>query len=351
MAAYLVVASALAARWLLGQWALNRLLRQARPAAPRVRRLFKAMAADTLGLLPRLRRRTHLRVARRLRAPVCFGLRRAAVLLPEPMDDAADAQLRWVFAHELTHLRRRDPWSSWGLGLAQAVYFFLPWFWWVKRSVRLCQEYVADAAAAKAGAAPDEYAEFLVSLARGSAPPLGATGLGSSSDLLRRVQMLLQSTTRVQGSWPRGRSMLAAGGLLAVAVLAGGVGLRAEPPKEETNRNENREWRLVGPGDKQLEVKVLSDMPVNYLKRLAGTSGNGIVLLDGDAAKAGGEPIRVVVRLADDGDEKKEDKDGKPGEKKVEKKAVRMTIVIDSGNGPVTIPLDGNATDMGKEIE
>ena len=119
------------------------------------------MAAGAIWPLPRLR------LSRRLRAPVCFGLRRPAVLLPEPMDDAGDAQLRRVFAHELTHLRRRDPWSSWGLGLAQAVYFFLPWFWWIRRSVRLCQEYVADAAAAKAGAAADEYAEFLVSLARG----------------------------------------------------------------------------------------------------------------------------------------------------------------------------------------
>ncbi len=298
MAGYLLVAAGLAARWLLGQWALNRLLRQARPATPRVRRLFKAMAADTLSLLPRLRRRTHLRVARRLRAPVCFGLRRPAVLLPEPMDDAADAQLRWVFTHELTHLRRRDPWSSWGLGLAQAVYFFVPWFWWLKRSVRLCQEYVADAAAAESGAAPDEYAQFLVNLARG-ATPLGATGLGSSSDLLRRVQMLLQSSTRVQGSWPRRRSLLAAGGLLAVAVFAGGVCLRAEPPKE---RNDGQEFKLT------------------------------------------------ILRY-EDGKEKKEGEENKTAEKTPEKMTIRMKMVIDTGDGSITIPLDGAAADLGKEIE
>ena len=52
--------------------------------------------------------------------------------------------------------------------------------------------------------------------------------------------MLLQSSTRVQGSWPRGRSLLAAGGLLAVAILAGGVGLRAEPPKEEKQADEQK---------------------------------------------------------------------------------------------------------------
>ena len=178
----------------------GRLLRQARPAAPRVRRLVhgdggrapfgrcRDSAAELGGCGPRS-------------ASACGG---RPCCCPSRWSDAADAELRWVFAHELTHLRRRDPWSSWGFGLAQAVYFFLPWFWWVRRQVRLCQEYVADAAAAGAGPAADEYAEFLVSLARGTAVPLGATGLGSSSDLLRRVQMLLQPSTRVQGSWPAG---------------------------------------------------------------------------------------------------------------------------------------------------
>ena len=35
MAVYLLVAAILAARWLLGQWALNRLLRQAGPVGAR----------------------------------------------------------------------------------------------------------------------------------------------------------------------------------------------------------------------------------------------------------------------------------------------------------------------------
>jgi beta-lactamase regulating signal transducer with metallopeptidase domain len=315
VAAYLLVAAGLAMRWLLGQWALGRLLRQARPAAPRVRRLFTAMAASLLSPLPRLR------LSRRLRAPVCFGLRRPAVLLPESMDEADDTRLRWVFAHELTHLRRRDPWSSWGLGLAQAVYFYLPWFWWVRRQVRLCQEYIADAAAAAAGAAADEYAEFLVSLAREKATPLGATGLGSSSDLLRRVQMLLQSSTRVQGSWPRGRSLVAAGGLMAVAVLAGGLGLRAAPAEDDKKAD-----------DKKVIVYRVAD---------------------GDSPD-GQKVIRLVVRAdeeEDDKGDKKSDRDGKRDEKKSEKTIRRGVIVIDAGDGPVTIPLDGDNADVKKEIE
>jgi beta-lactamase regulating signal transducer with metallopeptidase domain len=321
VAAYLLVAAALASRWLLGQWALGRLLRQARPAAPRVRRLFTAMADGAVWPFPRLR------LSRRLRAPVCFGLRRPAVLLPEPMDEAGDAELRWVFAHELTHLRRRDQWSSWGLGLAQAVYFYLPWFWWLRRQVRLCQEYVADAAAADTGDAADEYAEFLVSLARGPVTPLGATGLGSSSDLLRRVQMLLQSKTGVHGTWPRGRSLLAAGGLLAAAVFAGGVGLRAEAPADEKKSEEKKVIRVIG--------------------HVQGDDGPMILMGDGDETKDGKKAYRVTVRLNDDEekDGKDEKKSEKKGEVRVQKKGV---IVIDAGDGPVTIPFDGDLKDLDK---
>jgi beta-lactamase regulating signal transducer with metallopeptidase domain len=320
-AAYLLVAAVLACRWLLGHWALGRLLRQARPAGPRIRRLFTTMAVGAVWPFP------CLRLSRRLRAPVCFGLRRPAVLLPEPMEHAADAELRWVFAHELTHLRRRDPWSSWALGLAQVVYFYLPWYWWLRRQVRLCQEYIADAAAAGAGPAADEYAEFLVSLARGTALPLGASGLGSSSDLLRRVQMLLQSTTRVRESWTKGRSLLAAGGLLCVAVLAGGVGLRAESPREDNKTDEKKEVVLVRPTPSDGDVLILRT--------------------DGDD-KDGPQKHRVTLRLLGDDDEKGEKKADGKDKAKVQKK---MMIVVDDGSGPITIPFDGDTSNIDKKVQ
>ena len=113
---YLAVAVVLLVRWVLGQWALARLLRQAKPAPFRLRQLFMAMAAATLWPLPGLFQ------TRRVRMPICFGLRRPAVVLPEALANTADeTTLRWVFAHELTHLRRRDLWTYWAFGLAQAV--------------------------------------------------------------------------------------------------------------------------------------------------------------------------------------------------------------------------------------
>jgi beta-lactamase regulating signal transducer with metallopeptidase domain/membrane-associated protease RseP (regulator of RpoE activity) len=221
---YAIGAAFLVARFLIGYVGLWRLVRGSRPAPLAADRLFTAMAAD-------LPRRPRLLASRRLRVPLSCGLLRPTVIVPADWcSKGAGPQLRWVFAHELMHLRRRDAWSCLLFGLAQAVFFYLPWFWWLRRQARLCQEYVADAAAAEQPAPVEDYAQFLLQLITAPAVPLGATGvLGNSSDLFRRVTMLLKSPMSVEKCCPGMWSLAAAGGFAALAVLASGVGLRAEP--------------------------------------------------------------------------------------------------------------------------
>lgn len=222
------IASLLAARWLLGQWALARIVNRARPAPETVQSVFDGLATATGQSSARLL------VSERVPVPLCCGLTRPTVLIPRSMALQNDpTTLRWVFAHELTHLARRDTWSAWVMGLAQPVYFYLPWFWWMKRQVRLCQEYVADAAAAAQGRWPDEYAQFLVNLARCPAAPIGATGvLGNTSDLYRRITMLLNPTPPVARDWSRRQLVSGAACLVASAVVFAGLGLRAQEPSE-----------------------------------------------------------------------------------------------------------------------
>jgi beta-lactamase regulating signal transducer with metallopeptidase domain len=222
-AAYALGAVLLIGRWLLGHLALRHLVRAAVPAPEPVARLFAEMTAG-------LGRRPRLVVSPRLTVPVSCGLRRPTVILPTTFcRPHSSAWLCWVFAHELTHLERRDAWACLLFGLGQAVYYFLPWFWWLRRQVRLCQEFIADAAAAGQGGRAEDYAQFLLSLT-GPRAPVGATGvLGNSSDLFRRVTMLLQNPIPLELRCPRRWSLAAAGVLLAVAVLAAGIGLGAAP--------------------------------------------------------------------------------------------------------------------------
>jgi hypothetical protein len=205
-------------RWLGGWLVLRRLLRdtEAAPAA-----LFEMLGIPE-------NNRPRLLVSRKLRAPISCGVWRPTVVLPIDFCRPGDhAGLRWVFAHELTHIERKDALSAVLFALGQVVFFHLPWFWMLRKQVRLCQEYVADAAAVAERPA-DEYAEFLLTLTENQALPLLTTGVGGPvSDLFRRVTMLLQNSFRVEKRCPRLWTWGLACGLLAVAVLLGGVGLRA----------------------------------------------------------------------------------------------------------------------------
>jgi beta-lactamase regulating signal transducer with metallopeptidase domain len=222
-AVYVLAATLLLGRWLLGHLALCWLLRTARPAPRAVVRLFREMSQGQP-------RRPRLLVSKRLRVPLSCGLWRPTVLIPSGLCAPQAAQtLRWVFAHELTHLERRDVWVSLMFGLAQVVYFYLPWFWRLRRQVRLCQEYIADAAAVELAPGAEDYAQFLLSLIKAPAVPGGATGVsGDSSDLFRRVTMLLQTPMLVEKRCPRWWSLTAATALLALAVCLSGIGLRAD---------------------------------------------------------------------------------------------------------------------------
>jgi membrane-associated protease RseP (regulator of RpoE activity) len=132
-------------------------------------------------------------------------------------------------AHELTHLERRDAWACMLFGLGQALYFYWPWFWWLRRQVRLCQEYIADAAVVRETGQAEDYAEFLLSLSTAPAVPVSATGvMGNSSDLFRRVTMLLQTPHRVDKWCPWRWTLAVAGALLALAVIVAGIGPQAK---------------------------------------------------------------------------------------------------------------------------
>lgn len=222
----------------LGALALARLRRQGRPASPHVQSHFDALASG-------LQKRPRLLLVERLSSPVCFGLFRPVVLLPRKLASrATEAELRWVFAHELDHLRRGDPRIGWCLGIARMLYFVVPWFWAVRRDLVLSQEYLADAAAAAAGGQVEDYAAFLVRLSNEPGRrrhPVGAAAVrANQSDLFRRVTMLLASNerrgTRVSRWWT---ATVAAGAIGSAAVLSG-IGFaqeRTEPqPKPRVER-------------------------------------------------------------------------------------------------------------------
>ncbi|HMO37300.1 MAG TPA: M56 family metallopeptidase, partial [Gemmatales bacterium] len=153
--------------------------------------------------------------------------------MPPSFCHAGDPEkLRWILAHELTHLRRRDAWSCLLLALGGAVYFHLPWFWWMKRHVRLAQEYLADAAAVQLSSAV-EYAQYLVSLTTlANRPTLASSRAAgvfeSPSDLYRRVDMLLHQRCELEHRAPRWWTLTVAASFFTLAACTSGIQLYAE---------------------------------------------------------------------------------------------------------------------------
>jgi beta-lactamase regulating signal transducer with metallopeptidase domain len=223
LAAYGLIAAGLLGRLVLGHFALARLWQSARPAPDWLEAVFRSQAAGTAPT-------AMLRVSDTAPGPVCFGVLRPRVLVPRDLAQAGDTvELRCVLAHELGHLQRRDPLAGWVLGLARCVYFIWPWVGGLRRQVRLAQEYLADAAAVRVARSPADYAELLIRLTRPRPAPLGAAGVrGSTSDLYRRVTMLLNPSRRVEPRCPRRWAVAVGGGLTALAILAAGLTVRPE---------------------------------------------------------------------------------------------------------------------------
>jgi beta-lactamase regulating signal transducer with metallopeptidase domain len=262
---YAVIAAAGLLQLAAGQVALARLRRTGRPAAPALQAAFADLAFG-IPFGPRLL------VSDTVSSPVCFGVFLPTVLLPRALvGAAAPAELRWVLAHELDHLRRGDTWTGVWVAVARAVFFFLPWFWAVRRELSLAQEYLADAAAAAAGGRSVDYAAFLVNLSarpgesRPVRHPLGAAGVRAGhTDLFRRVTMLLKASPGLEKSAPRGWTWLAAGGVVSAAVVLSGIGWAADDtPKakkvvvvEEKTDEAKKDGEKKGAGKKE-EKKVI----------------------------------------------------------------------------------------------
>jgi beta-lactamase regulating signal transducer with metallopeptidase domain len=254
---YALAAGLILARWLVGHAVLWWMLRQTEPVSEELSRLFEELAG---GL-----RQPRLLVSDRVRVPFSFGLFRPTVVLPAGLAREAPLPvLRWVLAHELTHLARHDSWGCLLFGLGQGVYFFLPWFWWLRRQARLSQEYIADAAAVAAGAPVEDYAQFLLNWTAAPALPAGVTGvLGTRSDLFRRITMLLESKTPVEPHCSRRWSLIALCGLLSLAILVGGVrlqlGAAPAPPVKEADKKDDKKDKEKPADDKKADDKKADD--------------------------------------------------------------------------------------------
>ncbi len=219
----------------LGFWGIRRLIHDSSAPRPETSAFFHSLIPLQGENLPA----PELRVATRLRRPILAGLFRPCILIPADYDQAGfdRESLRLIFLHELAHAGQSDTYSSAAASLAQCLWFFHPFVWWLRAQLRVDQEFLADERVVHHTGSPSGYATRLVSLAAGSeagapsAPSGNQAGSramsplrdASPSPLMQRVVMLLHCPFPVESKAPRWWTLSAPFGVVGLAILSIGT--------------------------------------------------------------------------------------------------------------------------------
>jgi len=125
-------------------------------------------------------------------APVLVGWLRPVILLPVAVVAGfSEAQIEWILAHELAHLRRWDPLANLFQVTLETLYFHHPVVHWISRDVRNERELCCDALAlSRRGGDPREFAAALAGLGELQAAHDALLLAADGGVLLERVRRL-----------------------------------------------------------------------------------------------------------------------------------------------------------------
>jgi hypothetical protein len=155
----------------------------------------------------------------KVKSPALFGFVRPRLLLPAGIIETLSLkELRYVFLHELAHLKRHDIYLGYLSSLLQSLHWFNPLIWLAFYRIRNDRELACDALvlAQTHSSESKDYGRTIVSLLeRFSRPrhlPAMAGILETKSQLKRRIKMIAKFKKTSRPRW--------AGAILLLAVLA-----------------------------------------------------------------------------------------------------------------------------------
>jgi len=168
-------------------------------AKPRVvdQRLLALL--DSCKCIMGVRRRIRVVIAPQPGTPALFGFVKPRLLLPEnTLRKLDDCELRMIFLHELTHVKRGDILLNWIIIFAGSLHWFNPLVWLAMRRLRADRELVCDAMVMSRLAVDERrvYGNTLIKLLdafsdSGSCPSL-APVINHKHEIKRRVTMIAE---------------------------------------------------------------------------------------------------------------------------------------------------------------
>jgi beta-lactamase regulating signal transducer with metallopeptidase domain len=162
--------------------------------------------------------------------PMSWGLRTSRILLPAEAERWHRSRLVSVLLHEMAHVRRRDCLTQVLAEVILAAHWPNPLVWLVTRRLRVEREHACDDVVVAAGARPSEYAEELLSLARGfqaRGSSLVAMAMARPTHLATRLRAVLEE--RRARALPRGGATAIALTAATMVVALAGFGPAAPP--------------------------------------------------------------------------------------------------------------------------
>ena len=198
----------LAAVWLLGSgfvlaWSLVRGLRFDRRLQIGSDDVPKELVATATDLARRLglKRVPIIRTTTASISPMVwwFGGPARVVIPVSLLQELKPREWRWVLAHELAHLRRRDHVVRWLEWLAIGVFWWNPIAWWAQRNLRAMEEVCCDdLVISQLKAEPRDYAGSILTAIESLAspvlrPPAIASSVNSGGTLEWRFMMMIDN--------------------------------------------------------------------------------------------------------------------------------------------------------------
>jgi len=94
--------------------------------------------------------------------PITIGVIRPVIVLPDSWREWDGPKLDTIFAHEMSHVDRRDALTQFVALLHRAIFWFSPLSWWLVRHLANLAEQASDEAALSRGVDRNQYAKTLL---------------------------------------------------------------------------------------------------------------------------------------------------------------------------------------------
>ena len=238
----------------------RQLVRTATPADSRLHEILARCQRES-----GVRRAIELWETEVVTSPALFGLFRLRLLLPRGISDRFDGEeLRFIFLHELAHVRRGDLWLNWLVTILQVAHWFNPVIWLGFARLRADRELACDELALRQtgeGAAA-AYGSTIIKLLEGWQRPAampGLVGILEDKQQMRRRILRIVAFKRVS-RWSA---------LAALLVVALGVVALTDA---ETGGAKGKPYDLTGQVEDQLGKPIQATVFIDTARPKQGTS-------------------------------------------------------------------------------